>query len=356
MWCSALDGNGWHCQSTALHCTPHSSLRFELAPHSISPLFSLSVSLWLHCAGPDTPGPDYLSHNSTYYFPWLLQQINAYKREYGVCLLDVLDFHFYPYLNGADSDADPVIQAQLLDQPRGLYDTSFVDPAGNFNPVTAARGPAIIRQVHDWLRAYAPDCPDIGIAITEYAFGGAKLHTTALALAEALSIMAREQLSLATLFQIPTPDTAIFHSFELYNFNSSRVTGDSVRADSSAAVQLLTAYAQHDSDSSVLYVKLFNKDNVTAVAVDVTVLGGSWPNGGSVPTVADAWQLQAAVDQPVGVSVLPPLKVRSNSTALFVRVECAPRTATVLRVAGVTLSTSHARTGASARQQEAAAQ
>ena len=56
MWCSALDGGGWHC--------------------------------------PDKPGPDYLSHNSTYYYPWLLQQINAYKREHGVCLIDYIDHHW----------------------------------------------------------------------------------------------------------------------------------------------------------------------------------------------------------------------------------------------------------------------
>ena len=50
MWCSALDGAGWHC--------------------------------------PDTPGPDYLAHNSTYYFPWLLQQINQYKKDHGICLIE----------------------------------------------------------------------------------------------------------------------------------------------------------------------------------------------------------------------------------------------------------------------------
>ena len=249
----------------------------------------------------------------------------------------------YPYLNGAASDADPAVQAQLLDQPRSLYDTSFSDPAGNTNPITGAKGPAVIRQLHEWLKQYAPDCPDIGIAITEYAFGGAKLHTTALALAEVLSIFAREQLSLATLFQIPTPDTTIYHSFELYNFNGSRVTGDSVYAESSIAVQQLTAYAQHDNETGAVYIKLFNKDNVTTLAVDVTVKGGAW---NSAPSLADAWQLQAAVDKAVGVYSLPQLKVASNGTGVVsVRVECAPRTATVVRISG--LGTSHHSTGSS---------
>lgn len=233
-----------------------------------------------------------------------------------------------------NSDADPAIQSELLDQPRSLYDVTFVDPAGNSNPLTKAKGPAVIRQLHDWLRQYAPDCPNIAIAITEYAFGGAKLHTTALALAEVFSILAREQVSLATLFQIPTPDTAIYHSFELYNFNGSRIIGDSVHANSSAPLQQLTAYAQHDDVARVVYVKLFNKDNVTAVTVDVSVMGGWWADG-SVSRVADVWQLQAAVSQPVGVSSLPPIKVSSNNTALSVTVECAPRTATVVRISGV---------------------
>ena len=373
MWCSALDGGGWHCQQNTTQ--PRITVT---VPHLTQLTLSLSgLCGWVCCAGPEQPGPDFLSHNNTYYYPWLFQQINAHKLEHGVCLLDYIDHHWsdlpihrphslqpvmihplpilrccsslrisvrvvsicvcrrYPYLNGVDSEKDPAVQSALLDQPRSLYDLTFVDPAGNKNPDTAAAGPAVIRQLHEWLRLYAPDCPDIGIAITEYAFGGARLHTTALALAEVFSIMAREQLSLATLFQIPTPDTSIFHSFELYNFNNSRVTGDSVQANSSADVQLLTAYAQHDDEAGVLYVKLFNKGNVTTVSVDVTVLGVNWTRTGSAPTMADVWQLQAAVDQPVAVYAMPPLKVSSNSTALFVNVECAPRTATVLRLVGL---------------------
>ena len=261
----------------------------------------------------------------------------------------------YPYLNGIDNDSDPSVQSALLEQPRSLYDPTFVDPAGNTNPVTKAMGPAVIRQLHEWLRLYAPDCPDIGIAITEYAFGGARLHTTALALAEVFSIFAREQLSLATLFQIPTPDTTIYHSFELYNFNGSRVTGDSVHADSSAAVQQLTAYAQHDNEAGVLFVKLFNKDNVTSLAVDVAVAGVDWTNG-TAPSVAEVWQLRAAVEQPVGVYTLPPLKVRSNgSHALLVSLECAPRTATVVRIAGVGVAQSASGTEETVKRQEAVA-
>ena len=101
MWCSALDGGGWHCQTR--HTTPHCAgmpsycrqVHLLQASHASLLLCCSSIPTVCACAGPTEPGPDYLSHNSTFYYPWLLQQINQYKREHGVCLIDMIDHHWY---------------------------------------------------------------------------------------------------------------------------------------------------------------------------------------------------------------------------------------------------------------------
>ena len=46
--------------------------------------------------GINASGSDYKSHNQTYYYPWLLQQLCLYQQSTGKQLLNVLSVHYYP--------------------------------------------------------------------------------------------------------------------------------------------------------------------------------------------------------------------------------------------------------------------
>ena len=235
-----------------------------------------------------------------------------------------------------------MIQQQLLAQPRNLWDPTYTDLTNNVNPITKSPAPALFRQLHSWLDQYAPLCP-IGIAITEYAFGGARLHTTALALAEVFSIMAREDVAVSTLFQTPDSSNAIYYSYELYadydHSGSGKITGDSVAANTTADVDLLTVYAQHDEARQMLFVKLFSKGNASDVEVVVTV---SHLTLNATTVMGDVWALHAAVGGTLGITQGAGVSMAYKGGVGSFTVTVSPRTATVVAFKGVQSSRSEA--------------
>jgi hypothetical protein len=79
-------------------------------------------------------GSDYNTHNQTYYYPWLLQQLYAYRQSTGKQLLNVLSVHYYP-MELANSDDDSVSGQLTRNQStRALWDPTYVDPSW-FNQV-----------------------------------------------------------------------------------------------------------------------------------------------------------------------------------------------------------------------------
>lgn len=125
------------------------------------------------------------------------------------------------------------------------------------------------------LRAWiAARFPGTRMAITEYSWGGDVGTSSTLAQAEALAIVAREGVDLATRWVAPADGSRIEDAFSLYlNYDGAggRVQGQSVRA-SSTNVDQVRAYAIV-SPSNILYLLLFNKDTV-ARTVSASVAGG----------------------------------------------------------------------------------
>jgi len=305
MWCSARDGQGWRCPSGA--------------------------------------GPDYKSHNNTYHWPWLLQQLEAHKQSTGVCLIDYLDWHWYPALNNQNDDSNATVAQQMLEQPRALWDPTYADLSPFINPINGSSAPAVIRQVWQWVDQYHPSCK-LELAMTEFMFGGAKASTSALALAEVLAVFARERLSVSTLFEDPTNDAPIQQAYRLFrNYDGyrSRVTGDSVQADvvtskvQQPSYNLFSIYAQHDANTNTLYVKLFQKDAKQTFTVSVNI--NSVVNQAN-KGVGNVFSFSAQPGQTVSITHQPDVTVTwpsdASNTASF-DISLAPRTATVVVVRGV---------------------
>ncbi|MGA2215671.1 MAG: glycoside hydrolase family 44 protein, partial [Bryobacteraceae bacterium] len=78
--------------------------------------------------GFSSPNSDYNTHEQTYYYPWLLQQLSSYKQQTGTQLLDVLTVHCY---NGAPSGSDDSLTGQQYRnrETRILWDSTFQDPS-----------------------------------------------------------------------------------------------------------------------------------------------------------------------------------------------------------------------------------
>ena len=71
------------------------------------------------------PGSDYNTHGRTYFYPWLLQKIQAYQQQTGIQLIDVITVHGYN--DGPDDNDPPATQAQRNRQTRILWDAGFQD-------------------------------------------------------------------------------------------------------------------------------------------------------------------------------------------------------------------------------------
>lgn len=206
-------------------------------------------------------GPDRAAHGGLGLIEWYLQQVHAHELSTGTRLVDVLDIHWYPQggtaLNDDESSAASALRLRTL---KGLYDPTYVDESWIGQPVN------LIPRMRGYIAARAPG---LGLAITEYNFGGDTGISSALAQAEALAIFGREGVDLATRWVAPQSGTLVEDAFKLYlNYDGAgaRVTGTNVRA-ASGSVDQVGAYAVVGTQRR-RFVLLFNK-NTAPQAVNV---------------------------------------------------------------------------------------
>ncbi len=213
-----------------------------------------------------TAGPDQAAHGGVPLLEWWLAQGHAHEVTNGMRLADVLDVHYSPQSGGAlNDDESAAAAANRLRSVKSLYDLAYVDESWIGQPVR------LIPRLRDMIATRAPG---LGIAITEYNFGGDTGISSALAQAEALAVFGREGVELATRWVAPASGSKVQEAFRLYlgyDGAGARVDGTSVRA-TTAKVDSVGAYALEGADGRV-FVLLFNK-HTAGETVALTVAGG----------------------------------------------------------------------------------
>ena len=214
-----------------------------------------------------SPGPDQAAHGGLPLLEWWLAQVRAHELASGVRLVDVLDVHYYPQSGGAlNDDESAAAAAKRLRSVKSLYDPAYVDESWIGQPVR------LLPRLREMIAARAPG---LGIAITEYNFGGDTGISSALAQAEALAVFGREGVELATRWVAPASGSRVQDAFRLYldyDGAGGRVDGTSVRA-TSARVDSVGAYAIVGADGRV-FVLLFNK-HTAGETVTLALAGGA---------------------------------------------------------------------------------
>jgi hypothetical protein len=204
-------------------------------------------------------GPDRQAHEGKPFLQWYLEQVNRYKAETGVQLVDYLDVHFYPQGSGiAEANESSSVAKQRLKALKSLYSPTYVDNSWIQEPIN------LIPRMKGLIDS---NNPGMKLAITEYNFGNGRGITAGLAQAEALAIFGREGVDLATRFGDVLPGTPVEDAFKLYldyDGQGSRIEGASVRSTSSN-VDAVGTYAIEGADGK-LYLLLFNKDTVARTA------------------------------------------------------------------------------------------
>lgn len=199
-------------------------------------------------------GSDYLAHGSIPFIPWYLQQMADYEQQHGVRILDYVDLHIYPQVEGVYSDnlGSTAVQAARLRSTRQLWDQSYVHEGWINQSVY------LIPRMKQWVAA---SYPGTKTAITEYNWGALGYLNGALAQADILGIFGREGLDLATLWGPPErdqPGAFAFRMYRNYDGAGSRFGDVSVQATSTDQ-EKIAIYAAQRSTDNVLTIMVINK-------------------------------------------------------------------------------------------------
>jgi hypothetical protein len=285
-------------------------------------------------------GADRAAHGEVDLLAWYAQQVCANPLPSGAKLVDVLDIHAYPQgdcVDGLGCDLataeDAAHSARRLRALRELYDPSWRSEDWIGNP--GDLNEPSIRLVPRMREIIAANCPGMGLAITEYRWGFDEGASGALAQAEALAIMGREGVDIATRWVAPDAGTATEDAFRLFlDYDSAaggfqQVMGDSGKVTKTGAVTNdddVGAYAVHGADGK-LRVLLFNHSTGTstvnvAFAVKVTGPAQLWKFAPASSPTPPATRITAQA----------PIAVAASGQALATPVSLAPRTAMLIVV------------------------
>jgi hypothetical protein len=258
-------------------------------------LTSYGWSGWEFLIDPVTeqPPPDAQGEFIDYY----LAQLRGAEQSQGKRLIDYLDLHWDSEARGDSQRVtrveDATARLARIQAPRSLWDPSYTEdswitqtafPTSSDPPL----GPiALIPRIRERI---AQSYPGTKLALGSWLFGGSNDISGAIAVADTLGILGREDVGAAALARAPGPfSLGGFHAFTNYDGQGSRFGDTSISAQvAEADAAAVSAYASVDEKSpSRVVLVLINKREVP------TVVGLRLAH----PTVfaaADVWQLGPA--------------------------------------------------------------
>ncbi|HTT64126.1 MAG TPA: glycoside hydrolase family 44 protein [Bryobacteraceae bacterium] len=249
------------------------------------------------------PGSDYATHNNTYYYPWLMQQLASYQQATGNQLLDVLSVHYYPQDGSFSNDDSPAAQSIRNQSTRSLWDPHYVDQSwiasvGINNGVVD-----LIPNLKSWVKQYYPG---LKVAITEYNWGDEPNLNGATAQADVLGIFGRQALDMACRWTVPVNPSPTYLAMQIYrNYDGQNSTfGETSVYAGVANPDYLSSFAAVRSSDHALTVMVINKQQGST---PVSISLAHFPTTGT----AGAWQIASAAQ--TAITPLGSLAIANNS-------------------------------------------
>lgn len=166
----------------------------------------------------------------------------------GKRLLDYLDLHWYPEATGGGlritgPDTGAAVVAARVQAPRSLYDPTYVESSWITDPSGYDYGP--IRLLPRTRDRIATSYPGTKVAVTEWNYGGGGHISGAVASADVLGIFGREDVGLATLWELNADESYTYAAFRAFrNYDGAGATfGDTSVAATSSDDATATVYA-----------------------------------------------------------------------------------------------------------------
>ena len=231
----------------------------------------------------DGSSADYQAHGR--FLDFYLQRMHAADELAGHRIVDTLDLHWYPQVTPGlfNTGHSPAQVAAREQAPRSLWDPTYVEDSW----ITQSNGGVPIRLLPRVQQEIATHNPGMGLAISEWNYGGGQDISGGIATADTLGIFGREGVSAATLWPQFSPDEewtyGAFALFRNYDGAGSAFGDVGVHVSNSDTANT-SAYAAKDST---------NPDRVTIVAIN--------KNNTATPTTI---QLSGRADQSAVVYTL----------------------------------------------------
>ncbi len=225
------------------------------------------------------------------FIPFFLDQIHAAEATAGRRLVDYLDLHWYPEARGdgvrISDTAGAAGAAARVQAPRSLWDPTYREDSWIVNDVLhapIALIPTVKAQIAD-------HDPGARLAFTEWNYGGGDHISGALATADVLGVLGREQVGLATIWLLRSAAQERFtlaglRVFTSYDGAGAGFGGTSVAATTSDPARV-TAYASDDAFGQRQVIVLINKAT-TPLTAGVTLAAPR------TTTAVDRWVLDGA--------------------------------------------------------------
>jgi hypothetical protein len=206
--------------------------------------------------------PDAGAHGD--FLDWYLDGVRAEELRQGRTLVDVLDVHWYPEATGGGeritgTGTSAAVVAARLQAPRSLWDPGYTETSWITQWSTG--GPiALLPRLQAKIAAHAPG---MGLAVTEYDYGGGQHISGGLAEADALGIFGREGVFAANFWDLAADERFAYAAFALYrDFDGAGgAFGDVSVSASSDDAERTSVYASVD---------LFGDERMVLVALNKT--------------------------------------------------------------------------------------
>lgn len=252
-------------------------------------------------------GSDYATHNNTYYYPWLLQQLYSYQQTTGTKLIDGLSVHCYNQVPGGSDDSASG-QALRNRYTRILWDPTYSDPSWEGTLGINGGVEDWIPLMRNWVDTYYPG---LEIGCTEYNWGDEPNLNGATAQADVEGIYGVYGFDFATRWTVPANPSPTYLAMEMYrNYDGHLSTfGNTSVAATVANPDNLSSYAAIRSSDGALTVMVINKQQGTT---PVTVSLANFSTTGT----AQAYQLSSATQ--TAITSLGSVPVTSNAISVTV--------------------------------------
>lgn len=216
---------------------------------------------------------DRQQHGNTPFLLWFLQQARRQQAQSGKRLLAVLDVHYYPQASGVYNGGgatDAATNALRLRQTRALWDPTYTDESWINAPVQ------LLPRLRRWV---AEGYPGTMIALNEWNWGADGTLNGALAIADILGILGREQTYMACYWTAPKPNSPGFFAYRLFRDadGAGHGFGELALPVRAPYPDDVTCYAARERATGSLTLLLINKRPARNARVRISLRGQDAP-------------------------------------------------------------------------------